>query len=81
VVQQARSINAVLPIIARVHSEAEMEHLIKLGANLVVMGEHEIAKAMISDVGGVRSPTRPDPEPPKPELPAPPDTPPPGHKS
>jgi CPA2 family monovalent cation:H+ antiporter-2 len=62
VVQQARSINAVLPIIARVHSEAEMEHLIKLGANLVVMGEHEIAKAMIGDAGGVRSPTKPDPE-------------------
>jgi len=51
VVEQARAINSILPIIARVHSEAEMEHLVKLGANLVVMGEHEIAKAMISDVG------------------------------
>jgi len=60
VVEQARAINAILPIIARVHSEAEMEHLIKLGASLVVMGEHEIAKAMINDVGGVRSPTKPD---------------------
>ncbi len=62
VVEQARAINSILPIIARVHSEAEMEHLVKLGANLVVMGEHEIAKAMISDVGDVRSPTRPDTE-------------------
>jgi len=62
VVEQARAINGVLPIIARVHSEAEMEHLVKLGANLVVMGEHEIAKAMISDVGDVRSPTKPDTE-------------------
>ncbi len=62
VVEQARAINGILPIIARVHSEAEMEHLVKLGANLVVMGEHEIAKAMISDVGDVRSPTKPDTE-------------------
>jgi len=62
VVEQARALNAILPIIARVHSEAEMEHLVKLGANLVVMGEHEIAKAMISDVGDVRSPTKPDTE-------------------
>jgi len=60
VVQQARAINPILPIVARAHSEAEIEHLIKLGANLVVMGEHEIAKAMIDDVGSVRSPTKPD---------------------
>ncbi len=60
VVQQARAINDVLPIIARAHSEEEIDHLIKHGANLVVMGEHEIAKAMISDVEGVRSPTKPD---------------------
>jgi CPA2 family monovalent cation:H+ antiporter-2 len=65
VVQQARDINAILPIIARAHSEEEIDHLIKLGANLVVMGEHEIAKAMIGDVGGVPSPTRADPEAPK----------------
>jgi K+:H+ antiporter len=60
VVQQARAINDVLPIIARAHSEEEIDHLIKHGANLVVMGEHEIAKAMIGDVEGVRSPTKPD---------------------
>lgn len=59
-VQQGRTLNPVLPIIARAHSEEEIDHLIKLGANLVVMGEHEIAKAMIGDVGGVRSPTRAD---------------------
>lgn len=47
VVQQARAISPTLPIIARAHSEAEIEHLAKHGANLVVMGEHEIAKAMI----------------------------------
>jgi CPA2 family monovalent cation:H+ antiporter-2 len=60
VVQQARAINPVLPIIARAHSEEEIDHLLKHGANLVVMGEHEIAKAMIGDVDGVRSPTRPE---------------------
>ena len=72
VVQQARAINPILPIIARVHSEAEMDHLLNLGANLVVMGEHEIAKAMIGDVGGVRSPTKTEPEssPPQPAVPA-----------
>jgi len=64
VVQQARDINSILPIIARAHSEEEINHLIKHGANLVVMGEHEIAKAMIGDIGGVLSPTRPDAEPP-----------------
>lgn len=68
VVEQARAINAILPIIARAHSEEEIDHLIKLGANLVVMGEHEIAKAMIGDVGGVPSPTRSDPEAPKEPL-------------
>lgn len=60
VVEQARAINQILPIIARAHSEAEIDHLVKLGANLVVMGEHEIAKAMIGDAGGVRSPTKAD---------------------
>ncbi len=50
VVQQARAMNPALPIIARAHSEAEIEHLMKHGANLVVMGEHEIAKAMLGEL-------------------------------
>jgi CPA2 family monovalent cation:H+ antiporter-2 len=50
VVQQARAINPTLPIIARAHSEAKIEHLKKHGASLVVMGEHEIAKAMIDHI-------------------------------
>jgi CPA2 family monovalent cation:H+ antiporter-2 len=48
VVQQARNMNPNLPIIARAHSEAEIEHLAKHGASLVVMGEHELAKAMLA---------------------------------
>ncbi len=50
VVQQARSINPKLLIIARAHSEAEIEHFKEHGADLVVMGEHEIAKAMLDNV-------------------------------
>jgi K+:H+ antiporter len=50
VVAQAREISGALPIIARAHSEGEIEHLRKHGATKVVMGEHEIAKAMIADI-------------------------------
>jgi CPA2 family monovalent cation:H+ antiporter-2 len=50
VVAQAREASAALPIIARAHSEAEIEHLKKHGATQVVMGEHEIAKAMIAAI-------------------------------
>jgi CPA2 family monovalent cation:H+ antiporter-2 len=50
VVQQARAINPALRIVARAHSEAEIEHLMKHGATTVVMGEHEIAKAMLGFV-------------------------------
>jgi CPA2 family monovalent cation:H+ antiporter-2 len=50
IVAQAREKNAALPIVARAHSEEEIAHLKKHGATLVVMGEHEIAKAMIAAV-------------------------------
>jgi K+:H+ antiporter len=50
VVQQARAINPGLRIIARAHSEAEILHLMKHGASLVVMGEHEMAMAMANHV-------------------------------
>ena len=50
VVQQARAINPKLPIIARAHSEEEIDYLKRHGATLVVMGEHEIAKAMLDNV-------------------------------
>jgi CPA2 family monovalent cation:H+ antiporter-2 len=50
VVAQARAANPTLPIIARVHSEAEIEHFKRHGASRVVMGEHEIAKAMLAEV-------------------------------
>jgi CPA2 family monovalent cation:H+ antiporter-2 len=50
VVEQARAINGGLPIIARAHSEEEIAHLERHGASTIVMGEHEIAKAMIADM-------------------------------
>jgi monovalent cation:H+ antiporter-2, CPA2 family len=50
VAEQGRRINAGLTIIARAHSEAEIEHLKKHGATAVVMSEHETAKAMIEGI-------------------------------
>jgi CPA2 family monovalent cation:H+ antiporter-2 len=50
VVAQARAANPNLLIIARSHSEEETEHLMKHGASKVIMGEREIAHAMLGDV-------------------------------
>ncbi|MBN9085950.1 MAG: Kef family K(+) transporter [Reyranella sp.] len=47
VVEQARKINPLLEILARAHSDAAVEHLDRLGANLVVLGEREIAERML----------------------------------
>ncbi len=47
VVEQARAANPALQIIARAHSDAEVEHLTGLGADIVIMGEREIARGMI----------------------------------
>jgi monovalent cation:H+ antiporter-2, CPA2 family len=49
VVQQARATNPRSLIIARAHSDAEVEHLHSLGADTVIMGEREIARGMIED--------------------------------
>ncbi len=50
IVQQARAANSGLRIIARAHSDAEVDHLKALGANIVIMGEREIAYAMIEEL-------------------------------
>ncbi len=47
IVQQARAANPKLDILARAHSSATVEHLDRLGANLVVLGETEIAHRML----------------------------------
>ncbi|TXJ34003.1 MAG: Kef family K(+) transporter [Afipia sp.] len=51
IVAKARAISTTLPIIARAHSEEEIAHLKHHGANTVIMGEQEIAKAMIAQIG------------------------------
>jgi len=56
VVEQAHAINPQLPIIARAHSEEEIDHLKRHGATRVIMGEHEIAKAMLADVAARAQP-------------------------
>jgi CPA2 family monovalent cation:H+ antiporter-2 len=50
VVDQAHKLNPALIIIARAHSETEIEHFMQHGATAVVMSEHEIAKAMIAGI-------------------------------
>ena len=44
-----------LPIIARAHSEEEIDYLRRHGASVVVMGEHEIAKAMLDTVAEIQT--------------------------
>ncbi|MBN9005296.1 MAG: Kef family K(+) transporter [Rhizobiales bacterium] len=48
IVAKARVISASLPIIARAHSEEEIAHLKFHGATSVIMGEMEIARAMLA---------------------------------
>jgi CPA2 family monovalent cation:H+ antiporter-2 len=47
IVQQARKANPSLPIVARAHFDGEVDHLLKMGASQVIMGEREIAAAML----------------------------------
>jgi CPA2 family monovalent cation:H+ antiporter-2 len=53
VVELARKANPELLIIARAHSDAEVEHLTKHGASFVIMGEREIALGMIDRAFGL----------------------------
>lgn len=61
VVELARAVNPGIRIIARAHSDEEVDYLSKLGADTVIMGEREIARGMIAALG----------EPAKPEAPSP----------
>ncbi|SEL98746.1 Kef-type potassium/proton antiporter, CPA2 family [Bosea lupini] len=51
VCEQARRQNPNLPIVARAHSLAEVEHLKGCGASRTIMGEAEIARAMLALCG------------------------------
>ena len=59
IVAQARAASAALNIIARAHSDAEIENLKKHGASLIIMGEREIAQGMLNE-----APRPPSAEPP-----------------
>ncbi|MDE1145550.1 MAG: YbaL family putative K(+) efflux transporter [Azospirillaceae bacterium] len=56
VVAQARKRNPHLDIIARAHTDAAVDHLRQHGANLVIMGEREIAQGMLSHAHGLLVP-------------------------
>ncbi|BEV15042.1 Kef family K(+) transporter [Herbaspirillum sp. DW155] len=51
VIENALELNAGLKVVARAHSDAEIEHLEKHGAQRVIMGEREIARGMLDAVG------------------------------
>jgi monovalent cation:H+ antiporter-2, CPA2 family len=52
IVHQARTANPAIDIIARAHFDEEVTHLTGLGAGTVVMGEREIARAMLDHTVG-----------------------------
>jgi CPA2 family monovalent cation:H+ antiporter-2 len=52
IVEQARAANPTLEILARAHSDAEVEYLKGFGADFIIMGEREIAQAMIGHLLG-----------------------------
>ncbi len=52
IVQQARTANPSIQIVARAHSDAEVAHLTALGADAVIMGEREIALGMLEALEG-----------------------------
>ena len=45
-IEHAHAANPDLEIIARAHSDAEVDYLKKLGASLIIMGEREIARGI-----------------------------------
>jgi len=57
IMELARAANPAIEIIARAHSDAEVEHLMNHGATLTIMGEREIAHAMLDQV--LKSPREP----------------------
>jgi CPA2 family monovalent cation:H+ antiporter-2 len=59
VILRARAANPTISIIARAHSDAEVEHLSGLGAAVVIMGEREIARGIV--VAVLKDPTAPPP--------------------
>jgi len=50
VVEQARLLNPLLPIHARAATEAERDHLVRLGATSTVLGKEELGRALADSV-------------------------------
>jgi len=57
IAEKARSINPVVRLVVRAHSDGEVEHLARLGVRDAVMGERELARRMLELAcdDGVRS--------------------------
>ena len=55
IVLRARAANPGISVIARAHSDAEVEHLKGLGADTVIMGEREIARGIVEEVLGQKA--------------------------
>jgi CPA2 family monovalent cation:H+ antiporter-2 len=63
IVERTRALNPAIPIIARAHSEAEHEHLKRLGATHTVLAERELALEMLRKAGiTTESPAAPSTE-------------------
>jgi CPA2 family monovalent cation:H+ antiporter-2 len=56
IVEQARRANPDLAIVARAHSDEEVDHLMAHGADETILGEAEIARAMLERVVVRRAP-------------------------
>ena len=54
IIEQVRKLNPAIRIIARAHSDAEVDYLLKRGADQTIMGEEEIARRMSSLALAVR---------------------------
>jgi CPA2 family monovalent cation:H+ antiporter-2 len=60
-IEQARAANPGLDIIARAHSDAEVDYLKNCGANLIIMGEREIARGICEHIlSGIGATTAPE---------------------
>jgi CPA2 family monovalent cation:H+ antiporter-2 len=47
IVEQAHRANPALSVVARAHSDQEVEHLTSLGASVTLHGEHELARGIL----------------------------------
>jgi CPA2 family monovalent cation:H+ antiporter-2 len=64
IVEQGRAANPRIEIVARAHSDEEVRHLQRYGADLIIMGEDEIARRMAERVlGKQKAAGEPDREP------------------